>query len=142
MDNNQNNYTNPYGAPQDNQYSVPPQNQYEAPQQNAYSAPSYSQPANNTAVPGSVKALSIVSLATGILGLVFCWYPYGVFLISSIASVVTNKIAASKSLGRDCGKFTSMAKAGKITGIIGLILNILSMIIWIAIFVIAAFAEA
>ena len=135
MDNNQNNYTNPYEAPQENTYSAP-QNQYEVP----HTAPS--QTVQSQPVSGAVKALSIVSLVTGIFGLVFCWYPYGVFVISSIAALVTNKIASNKSLGRDCGKFTSMAKAGKITGIIGLILNILSMIIWIAIIVIAAIGES
>ena len=89
MDNNQNNYTNPYGEPQ--------QNQYEAPQQNAYSAPSYSQPAQASS-PVAVKVLSIVSLVTGIVGLVFCWC-YGSLILASIAAIVTSTIAKNKASG-------------------------------------------
>lgn len=127
MDNNQNNYTNPYGEPQ--------QNQYEAPQQNAYSAPSYSQPAQASS-PVAVKVLSIVSLVTGIVGLVFCWC-YGSLILTSIAAIVTSTIAKNKANGMITGKNASMAKAGKITGIIGLILNILSVVIWAVIYAVA-----
>ncbi len=117
MDNNQNNYNNPYGEPSQNNYYQPVQPQA-APQ------------AGRT--PVVVKVLSIVSMVCGIFGLVFCWYPFGVFGLFSIGALVTSTIGNNKACGGFFGKFTSMNKAGKITGIIGIIINVIALVIWVA----------
>ena len=145
MDNNQNNYNNPYGEPGAN-YSQPteaPTNNYYQPTEtpnNNYYQPINSAPQGGR-IPVAVKVLSIVALATGIFGLIFCWYPYGIFMIFSIAALVTRSIATSKAMGMYCGKFASMAKAGMITGIIGLVFNIVSLIIWAIISAINGFGD-
>ena len=126
MDNYQNNYNNPYEAPQANNYY-----QAEQPAQtNSYYQPVQSQPTAPQRVPVATKVLSGVSMGTGIFGLIFCWYPLGIFGIFSIAALVTNSIGKNKANGLIIGKFGGMAKAGKITGIIGVILNAIGLIIW------------
>lgn len=88
---------------------------------------------NQVKVPASVKVLSIVSMAVGIFSLVFCW-AYGAYIIFAIGAVVTSKIANNKANGMDTGRFATFAKTGFITGIIGIILNVIALIVWIAIF--------
>lgn len=117
MDNNQNNYNNPYGEPS----------------QNAYYQPVQPQTTNNETIPPAARVLSIVSLVTGIVGLVF-FYCYGMFIISSIAALVTGNIAKQKANGVYLGKYASMLKAGKITGIIGIILNAVFIVILAIVF--------
>ena len=130
MDNNQNNYTNPYESPESNAYSSP----YSRPQETTYSQPSaydYTQPQPAAAagtVPAATRVLSIVSMVTGIVGLVFCWC-YGSLIVCSIAALVTGSIARNKANGY-VGNCAGKLKGGKVTGIIGLIFNIISIIIW------------
>lgn len=124
MDNNQNNYTNPYERPEENTYTEA--NAYTQPNAYSYTQPQ-AQPVN-TGVPTATKVLSIVSMATGIVGLALCWC-YGSLIICSIAALVTGSIARNKANG-NVGYCASKLKAGKITGIIGLILNIIFIIIW------------
>ena len=85
-------------------------------------------------VPVSVRVLSIVSMAIGIMSLVFCW-AYGAYIIFAIGAVVTSKIAGNKAAGMDTGKYATFAKTGHITGVIGIIANAIAITIWIALFV-------
>ena len=82
-------------------------------------------------VPVPVRVLSIVSTVCGVMGIVFCWC-YGSFIVASIAALVTSNIAKNKACGTEYGKYTTMIKTGKITGIIGIITNVLAFIIIIA----------
>ena len=133
MDNNQNNYTNPYESPESNAYSSP----YSRPEENTYSQPSaydYTQPQPAAAagtVPAATRVLSIISMVTGIVGLVFCWC-YGYLIVCSIAALVTGSIARNKANGY-VGAYASKLKAGKVTGIIGLILNIIFFIFFVVV---------
>ena len=136
MDNNQNNYNNPYEAPQANNYY---QSEQPAQTNNYYQPVQPSQPTAPQRVPVATKVLSGVSMGTGIFGLIFCWYPLGIFGLFSIAALVTNSIGKNKANGLIIGKFGGMAKAGKITGIIGVILNAIGLIIWC---ILAALGEA
>jgi hypothetical protein len=84
----------------------------------------YGQPAYGGGVPKS-SVMAIVSLVTGILGLVCC----GWFLLS-VAAVVTGylgkkEIAESQGMKTGAG----LAKWGFILGIIGIVLGILSWIV-------------
>ena len=124
MDNNQNNYNNPYGEPTQNNYS----NSYSGPTQNNYYQPVQPQATNNGTIPPAARVLSIVSLVTGIVGIVF-FYCYGMFIVSSIAALVTGNIANQKANGVYLGKYAGMLKAGKITGIIGIVLNAIFLVI-------------
>ena len=92
---------------------------------------------DNPRVPVPVRVLSITSTVCGIMGLAFCWV-FGGFLISSIAAVVTSFIATKKSNNNFYGKYSTLMKTGKITGIIGIIANSLAFII----FIIAAYKFA
>ena len=94
----------------------------------------------NTRVPVSVRVLSIVSMAVGIMSLVFCW-AYGAYILFAIGAVVTSKIAGNKANGMDTGKFATFAKTGFITGVIGIIANAIAMIIWIALMVLGTAAS-
>jgi len=82
-------------------------------------------------VPVPVRVLSIVSTVCGVMGIVFCWC-YGSFIVASIAALVTSNIAKNKACDIEYGKYTTMIKTGKITGIIGIITNVLAFIIIIA----------
>lgn len=94
----------------------------------------------NTRVPVSVRVLSIVSMAVGIMSLVFCW-AYGAYILFAIGAVVTSKIAGNKANGMETGKFATFAKTGFITGVIGIIANAIAMIIWIALMVLSTAAS-
>ena len=94
--------------------------------------------AENTPVQGQSKGKSIACMACGIASIVLSW-SYGCGLIPAIVSLV---------LGSQCAKEgvqNTFTKVGKITGIIGLILNIVVgalMIILVIIGVGAGLAEA
>ena len=96
---------------------------------------------NNTPVrvPVPVRVLSITSTVCGGMGLLFCWV-YGAFIICSIAALVTSTIANNKANGINYGKYTTMIKTGKITGIFGIIANVLAFIIIVAAYVIGIIA--
>ena len=94
----------------------------------------------NTRVPVSVRVLSIVSMAVGLMSLVFCW-AYGAYILFAIGAVVTSKIAGNKAAGMDTGKYATFAKTGFITGVIGIICNVIAMIIWIALMVLGTAAS-
>ena len=81
-------------------------------------------------VPVPVRVLSIVSTVCGAMGLLFSWC-YGGFIVSSIAALITSNIANNKSYGIDYGKYTTMIRTGRITGIIGIIANVLTFIFFI-----------
>ena len=130
MDNNQNNYTNPYESLESNAYSSP----YSRPEENTYSQPSaydYTQPQAqpvNAGVPAATRVLSIVSMVTGIVGLALCWC-YGMLIASSIAALITGSIAKNKANGAYLGTCSKKLKVGKVTGIIGLIINAIILFI-------------
>ena len=84
---------------------------------------------NNFRVPVPVRVLSIVSTASGAMGLIFCWC-YGGFIFASITALVTSCIANNKSYGNDYGKYTTMTKTGKILGIVGIIANAITALIF------------
>ena len=79
-------------------------------------------------VPVSVRVLSIVSMAVGIMSLVFCWV-YGSYILFAIGAVVTSKIAGNKAAGMDTGKYATFAKTGFITGIIGIVANAIVLMV-------------
>lgn len=123
MDNNQNDYSNPYSSTEGN---------------------TYTQPVASTAstvvrVPVPVRVLSITSTVCGAMGLLFCWC-YGGFIIASIAAIVTSTIANNKANGVNYGKYTTMIKTGKITGIFGIIANVLAFIIIVAAYIVGIIA--
>ena len=94
--------------------------------------------AENTPVQGQSKGKSIACMACGIASIVLCEL-YGFGLIPAIISLI---------LGSQCkkeGVENTFTKVGKITGIIGLILNIVVgalMIILVIIGVGAGLSEA
>lgn len=119
---------------QNQQYQQPYQNQQY--QQNPYgSAPNYSnpqyqpqynyQPNQYQGEPAS-KGLSIAAMACGIASIVFACC-YGMGLIPAIVALVLqgNFVKANN------GNTNSMARAGKICGIIGLIFSILMILFFV-----------
>ena len=79
-------------------------------------------------VPVSVRVLSIVSMAVGIMSLAFFWV-YGSYILFAIGAVVTSKIAGNKAAGMDTGKYATFAKTGFITGIIGIVANAIVLMV-------------
>ena len=90
---------------------------------------------NQMNMPKSVKILSIISLVTGISSVAF-FFGYGIYIVAGIGAIVTSVIASNKAGNADYGKFSKFIKAGMITGIIGVILNFLFILL--EIFIIAA----
>ena len=90
---------------------------------------------NQMNMPKSVKILSIISLVTGISSVAF-FFGYGLYIVAGIGAIVTSVIAKNKAADVDYGKFSKFIKAGMITGIIGVILNFLFILL--EIFIIAA----
>ena len=91
--------------------------------------------AENTPVQGQSKGKSIACMACGIASIVLCEV-YGIGLIPAIISLI---------LGGQCAKEgvqNAFTKAGKITGIIGLILNIVVGAIMIIAVILGAAATA
>lgn len=91
--------------------------------------------AENTPVQGQSKGKSIACMACGIASIVLCEI-YGIGLIPAIISLI---------LGGQCAKEgvqNAFTKAGKITGIIGLILNIVVGAIMIIAVILGAAATA
>lgn len=116
MDNNQNNYYNdPYNT---NTNSSP--SYYVTPNQ-AYNATAEQPKKKNIAT----LILSIVSLVCGILSIELCWC-YGIGIFFAIPGLITRNIALKKNNGVG----GNMAKAGFITSLIGLIISIISIIIF------------
>lgn len=83
----------------------------------------------NYRVPVPVRVLSIISTASGAMGLIFCWC-YGGFIFASITALVTSCIAKNKSYSNDYGKYTTMTKTGKILGIVGIIANAVTALVF------------
>lgn len=83
-------------------------------------------------IPKSVKVLSIISLVTGISSAAF-FFAYGVYIVAGIGAIVTAVIARNKAENTDIGKFSKFITVGMITGIIGVILNLIFIIIEIAV---------
>jgi hypothetical protein len=83
-------------------------------------------------VPGAVP-----SLVLGIIGSALCWC-YAVGLVPSIIGLVFG-VKARKTLATETDKYQGqgMATAGFVLGIVGLVLNIIFAIIYIAVVVIA-----
>ena len=79
--------------------------------------------------PRASKGLSIASMSCGILSLVLCWW-WGCGLIPAIIALILHGVAVKD---RSENQFS---KTGKITGIIGLILSIISFIIWLVVVII------
>ena len=90
---------------------------------------------NQVYMPKSVKILSIISLVTGISSVDF-FFAYGIYIIAGIAAIVTAVIARNKAESYDIGKFSKFITVGMITGIIGVVLNFLFILL--EIFIIAA----
>ena len=68
-------------------------------------------------------------MSCGILSLVLCWW-WGCGLIPAIIALILHGVAVKD---RSENQFS---KTGKITGIIGLILSIISFIIWLVVVII------
>ncbi len=75
--------------------------------------------------------LGIVSLASSIESLVFCWYPF-VGLIGGIIAIITGAIAKKRNPAN------KMAKAGLIMGIIAAVLGVICIVLWVVLIVAAA----
>lgn len=105
-------------------------------QQPTYQMPTYNQPVQTYyAQPAAnvTPARGIVSLALGIAAIALCWC-YGIFGIGfGIPAIILGK--KQLNLLPTDGR----AKAGKITGIIGIILGVIFLFVWI--FVIGAIAS-
>ena len=124
-----------YQATQNTTYQAS-STQYYSPSDNRYYSASYSTTNTNANTAGknpvAVLVLSIVSLATGIIGLTFSWASISgslVFLLFSVAAIVTKCIAANKAtigLGK-------MAKTGFVLGIIGAAFNVFFFLLYFAI---------
>lgn len=85
-------------------------------------------------MPKSVKILSIISLVTGISSVAF-FFAYGIYIIAGIGAIVTAVIARNKSENVNYGKFSKFIIVGMITGIIGIILNSLFIVVEVAVIV-------
>ena len=83
---------------------------------------------NQLEKPRASKGLSIACMSCGIVSLILCWY-WGCGLIPAIIALILHG-SATKDHAEN--QFT---KAGKITGIIGLILSIICAIVWILVMV-------
>lgn len=130
-----------YNQPQNTTYQATPNTTYQAsstqyysPSDNSYYSANYSNTSNDTTGknPVAVLVLSIVSLVTGIIGLTLCWASISgslVFLLFSVAAIVTKCIAANKAT-IDLGK---MAKTGFVLGIIGAAFNVFFFLLYFAI---------
>ena len=81
-----------------------------------------------TTLTGAAKVMSIISMICGIVSLATC---YG-GLVPGIAAIILASLASKKAPGIP----NSMAKTGKITGIIGTILSSLWLIGYIIYFVV------
>ena len=126
METNMNQNTNPQPETNQGQYQPYQQPQYQPNdyQQQAY-AP-YRPPVN----PAKPSGLAIASMILGICSIVFC---AGVItgLICAILAIVFASKAAKQAPGGDLGPSRGFIKAGKICGIIGLVLSILFIVIWV-----------
>jgi|GEM_PF-2037448 len=75
--------------------------------------------------PGeSARKKSIISLVCGIGSIALDWGPFIGIILAVVGIILSNKATAQ-------GDTSGFCKAGKITSIIGLILGIISVIIWI-----------
>ncbi|WP_157157142.1 MULTISPECIES: DUF4190 domain-containing protein [unclassified Diaminobutyricimonas] len=85
--------TQPYGQP-NQPYGQQPNQPYGQPNQ-PYGQPAYGQPAYGA--PGATRpqTLSVVSMITGIAGIIFTWVPILGFL-SSVAAVITGHMAQNR----------------------------------------------
>ncbi len=126
METNMNQNTNPQPETNQGQYQPYQQPQY---QQNYYQQQAYGQyrPPVNPAKP---SGLAIASMILGICSIVFC---AGVItgLICAILAIVFASKMAKQAPGGDLGPSRGFVNAGKICGIIGLILSILFIVIWV-----------
>lgn len=122
--NNDNYYDNNYS---NNNYNNMPNYNYTSPQDNS----NFQVPFSESSMPG--YGLSIGSLVCGICSIVFCCC-YGI--VGVILGIIAI-ILSGKSTRLNSGYSSSMAKAGKICGIIGLILGALYFIYVIIAFVFA-----
>lgn len=138
--------TNPYAAP-NNAYSQPqnttysqPQNstyqttptQYYSPSDKTYYSENFSNQPNPSTYSTAAKVLSIISFVLGILGVVLSWASLGgnpLFLLCSIAAIVTRSIARNKGTTNLAG----MGTAGFALGIVGTALGGLFFIIFLGV---------
>ena len=124
-----------YSQPQNTTYQAS-STQYYSPSDNSYYSASYSNTNTNANTaeknPVAVLVLSIVSLATSIIGLALSWASISgslFFALFSVAAIVTKCIAANKAT---CG-LGKMAKTGFILGIIGAAFNVFFFLLYFAI---------
>lgn len=124
MEFNQNPNPQPSQSPS---YQQQPQGQYQQEYSQPYQPyPQYSSPINQNKPSG----MAIASMVLGICSIVFC---AGVItgLICAILAIVFASKAAKQAPGGDLGPSRGFIKAGKICGIIGLVLSILFIVIWV-----------
>lgn len=110
--------------PKETAYTPPA---YESP---VYTPPtySYSTPQVLTQLPTAAKVLSIVSMACGIASC--CTFFVG--FMFSIAALITSSISRGKT---PAGITNTKAKVGLITGIIGIVLSVIWLIVYVALIV-------
>lgn len=96
------------------------------------------EPAAPATLPTGAKIMSIISMACGIAGLVFS-FCYGSGIVLSIAALVLSIMA-----NKQAPMFTNntMAKVGKITGIIGIVLAVIAFFVCIIIAAIGGAASS
>lgn len=140
----------PYGAP--NPYAHPPQQPGQAPYGYGQAPYGYSQPPYGYGYPqpyqaygpqSSQKALWSMILGIGsIVGatVLFCFYILGIGL--GIPAIILG-ILARKEINASGGGVTGsgQATAGLVTGIIGIILNVLFIVLMIAVFATDGFGD-
>lgn len=134
--------TEPPRAPQQPQYT-PPAQPYSAPpvggavpgtlpgatQPNQpYGQPGYGQPPYGAPAAAKPQTLSIVSMVTGIAGLLFTWVPILGFL-ASVAAVVTGHMAQSRE-----PQAKPFWLTGLITGYVGIAMGLLFTVLTIFLF--------
>ena len=98
--------------------------------QPVYQQPVYQQPVYQPQVevpatlPASAKILGLISMICGLVSLVSCYVGFSF----AIPALILSGIASRKAPGVPNGK----AKVGKITGIFGIILSVISFIAYVA----------
>lgn len=116
-----------YGGPTGDSYGTPPPAQPGYNQPPAYGQPGdYGQTGYGYGAP-KPKGLSIASMVCGIVSIVLWCFPY-LGLPVGIAAVVTG-VMANKKIQQGQADGAGMAKAGLITGIIGIVIAVLMIIL-------------
>lgn len=131
---NENPYAAPnttYYQPQSNSYQTQATSTYQSSNQyQTYTTSNSNQTTTTYSTPA--KILSIISFVTGMLGTIFCWialFGTPIFILSSIAAIVTRSIARNKGTTNLAG----MGTAGFALGIVGTALGVIFIAVYCSI---------